>query len=36
MKVRDAKAKTPVQSTVDGTVAEAAQLTDRFGVGRWW
>jgi CBS domain-containing protein len=33
MKVRDAKAKSPVQINADATVADAAQLMDRFGVG---
>ena len=33
MKVRDAKGRAPVQVASDATVAEAAQLMDRFGVG---
>jgi len=33
VKVRSAKGKAPVQVRSDATVAEAAQLMDRFGVG---
>ena len=33
MKVRDAKGRVPVQIDSDATVADAARLMDRFGVG---